>query len=165
MCYAKRVFLQSLLSSQSMVFSEMASFRGYLMQTCIPKESHLAPTCLHPGKDNALPAKATISNSGFSKVLSLWLQKGWDTLISECRRSSYVCVCIRRARLLATLWTVLHQAPLSMEQVAISFFRDLPDPGIEPASLKSPALAGGFLTTSTTWETHTYNSTHHLSTL
>ena len=165
MCYAKRVFLQSLLSSQSMVFSEMASFRGYLMQTCIPKESHLAPTCLHPGKDNALPAKATTSNSGFSKVLSLWLQKGWDTLISECRRSSYVCVCIRHARLLATLWTVLHQAPLSMEQVAISFFRDLPDPGIEPASLKSPALAGGFLTTSTTWETHRYNSTHHLSTL
>ena len=97
MCYAKRVFLQSLLSLQSMVFSEMASFRGYLMQTCIPKESHLAPTCLHPGKDNALPAKATTSNSGFSKVLSLWLQKGWDMLISECRRSSYVCVCIRRA--------------------------------------------------------------------
>ena len=45
-----------------------------------------------------------------------------------------------------------HQAPLSMEQVAISFFRHLPGPGIEPASLKSPALAGGFLTTSATWE-------------
>ena len=29
---------------------------------------------------------------------------------------------------------------------------DLPDPGIEPASLKSLALAGGFFTTSTTWE-------------
>ena len=29
---------------------------------------------------------------------------------------------------------------------------DLPDPGIEPASLMSPALAGGFFTTSTTWE-------------
>ena len=28
----------------------------------------------------------------------------------------------------------------------------LPDPGIEPVSLMSPALAGGFLTTSTTWE-------------
>ena len=27
---------------------------------------------------------------------------------------------------------------------------DLPDPGIEPASLMSPALAGGFFTTSTT---------------
>ena len=29
---------------------------------------------------------------------------------------------------------------------------NLPDPGIEPASLLSPALAGGFLTSSTTWE-------------
>ena len=29
---------------------------------------------------------------------------------------------------------------------------DLPDPGIEPAPLTSPALAGGFLPRSTTWE-------------
>ena len=29
---------------------------------------------------------------------------------------------------------------------------DLPDPGIEPASLVSPALAGSFFTTSATWE-------------
>ena len=29
---------------------------------------------------------------------------------------------------------------------------DLPDPGIEPMSLMSPALAGGFFTTSATWE-------------
>jgi len=29
---------------------------------------------------------------------------------------------------------------------------DLPDPGIEPESLMSPALAGGFFTTSATWE-------------
>ena len=31
---------------------------------------------------------------------------------------------------------------------------DLPDPVIEPASLVSPALAGGFFTTSATWEGH-----------
>ena len=29
---------------------------------------------------------------------------------------------------------------------------DLPDPGTEPISLKSPALAGRFFTTGTTWE-------------
>ena len=29
---------------------------------------------------------------------------------------------------------------------------DLPNPGIKPASLKSPALAGRFFTTSTSWE-------------
>ena len=30
--------------------------------------------------------------------------------------------------------------------------RDIPDPGSEPASFISPALRGGFFTTSTTWE-------------
>ena len=32
---------------------------------------------------------------------------------------------------------------------------DLPDSGTEPMSLRSPASAGGFFTTSTTWEAHT----------
>ena len=31
---------------------------------------------------------------------------------------------------------------------------DLPNAGIEPMSLISPALAGGFFTASTTWEAH-----------
>ena len=39
-----------------------------------------------------------------------------------------------------------------LELVAIPFSRDLPDPGIEPMSLMTPALAGGFFTTSATWE-------------
>ena len=30
---------------------------------------------------------------------------------------------------------------------------DLPNPGIEQASLESPALAGGFFTAGATWET------------
>ena len=34
-----------------------------------------------------------------------------------------------------------------LEWVAISYSRDLPDPGIEPKSPVSPALAGGLLTT------------------
>ena len=39
---------------------------------------------------------------------------------------------------------------------------DLPDPGIEPASLASPSLAGGFFTTSTTWEAQCCHGTSHL---
>ena len=31
---------------------------------------------------------------------------------------------------------------------------DLPDPGIKHVSLMSPALAGGFFTTSASWEAH-----------
>ena len=39
-----------------------------------------------------------------------------------------------------------------VEWVAMPTSGNLPDPGIKPGSLKSPALAGGFFTTSTTWE-------------
>ena len=63
-------------------------------------------------------------------------------------------------RLFTTPWAVLHQASLSMglsrqeNWSGLSFPHpgDLPDPGIEPMSIVSPALAGGFFTTSTTWE-------------
>ena len=40
---------------------------------------------------------------------------------------------------------------------------DLPDPGIEPESPMSPALAGGFFTTGATWEAQISDSTWHLS--
>ena len=38
------------------------------------------------------------------------------------------------------------------EWVAMPSSRDLPDPGIEPASLTSLAFAGGLFTTSTIWK-------------
>ena len=43
-----------------------------------------------------------------------------------------------------------------LEWVAMPSSRDLPKPGIELLSLMSPALAGGFVTTSATWEAHLY---------
>jgi len=63
-----------------------------------------------------------------------------------------------RVRLCVTLWTVGHQAPLSMGFSMQEYWSglpcpppgDLPDPGIEPVSLMSPALAGGFFTSSST---------------
>ena len=63
-------------------------------------------------------------------------------------------------RLFVILWTVAHQDPLFMGFSRQEFWsglpcpppRDLPNPGIEPVSLKSPALVGGFLTTSATQE-------------
>ena len=65
-------------------------------------------------------------------------------------------------RLFATLWTVAHQAPLSMGFSRQEYWSglpcpppgDLPNPGMEPSSLMSPALAARFLTTSTTWKAH-----------
>ena len=60
---------------------------------------------------------------------------------------------------LVTPWTVACQAPLSMgfsrqeywSGLSFPSLGDLPDPGIEPMSLMSPALAGWFFITSTTW--------------
>ena len=61
---------------------------------------------------------------------------------------------------LATLWTVALQAPLSMRFSRQEYWSGLPfpppgdllTPGIEPVSLKPPALAVGFFTTSATLE-------------
>ena len=58
------------------------------------------------------------------------------------------------------LWTAAHQAPLSMRFSRQEYWSglpcpppgDLPYPGIQPMSLMSPALARGFIATSTTWE-------------
>ena len=65
--------------------------------------------------------------------------------------------CFSHVQLSATLWTIAHQAPLSMdspgkntEWVAPSSSRASPDAGIKPASLASPVLTGGFFTTSAT---------------
>ena len=63
-------------------------------------------------------------------------------------------------RLFVTLQTIVHQAPLSMGFSRQEYWSGLPfspsgdllDPGIEPVSLMSSALAGGFYITSATWE-------------
>ena len=67
---------------------------------------------------------------------------------------------LSQVRLFGTPWTVACQAPLSMGFSRQEYWSglqfpppgDLPNLGIEPASLESPALAGRFFTTSTTWE-------------
>ena len=58
-------------------------------------------------------------------------------------------------QLFVTPWTVARQAPLSMEFSRQEYWSglpfpssgDLPDPGMEPVSPESPALAGGFFAT------------------
>ena len=59
---------------------------------------------------------------------------------------------LSHVQLFVTLWTVIHQAPLSLgfsmqkylSELPFPPPRDLPNPRIEPGS---PALAGGFFTT------------------
>ena len=68
-------------------------------------------------------------------------------------------------QLFATLKTVDHQAPLSVgfsrqeywSGLPFSTLGDLPHPGIEPVSLMSPSMAGGFFNWESgffTWEVH-----------
>ena len=62
--------------------------------------------------------------------------------------------CFSCVQLLATLWTVAHQAPLPMGFSRQEYWSglpcpppgDLPGPGIKPVSLASLALAVGFFT-------------------
>ena len=70
-----------------------------------------------------------------------------------------VRLCAQCALLFATLWTVACEAPLFMGFSRQEYWtglpfpspRDLPDPGIEPPSLISPALAGWILYHCATW--------------
>ena len=75
-----------------------------------------------------------------------------------------ICKCVLShfsyVQLFVTPGTVAQQALLSIKFSRQEYWsglpcpppRDLPDPGIEPRSFMSPAVAGGFFTTSTTWE-------------
>ena len=96
-----------------------------------------------------------------SLPLSHWGRLHDIIMMDTCH---YACLlrCFCGVWLFVTLWTVARQAPLSMGFSRQEYGKglpcpppeDLPDPGIEPESPKSPALAGRFLTTSTTWEAH-----------
>ena len=68
----------------------------------------------------------------------------------------YMCVCVlSHVQFFVTSWTVAHQAPLSMRFPRQDYWSglpfpppgDLPDPGIEPETPASPALAGRFFPT------------------
>ena len=87
------------------------------------------------------------------------ISQEWWCIISEVRLDPLlgrmrVCM-LSHVWLFATPWTIVHQAPLSMRFPREEYWsrlpfpppRNLPDPGIEPMFLVSPALAGGFLTT------------------
>ena len=101
----------------------------------------------------------TRSLFGVTGLLQSTFQEGVQVLerglMCACMQSCFSCV-----RLFANLWTLAHQAPLSMgfsRQEPLSWLPcpppgALPHPGIEPTSLMSPALGSGFFTTSTTWE-------------
>ena len=115
--------------------------------------------------------QAGLCNCGFSKsglsyeklTLSLnhlFLFCKWYAVVSSWHLLLLLLSHFSRVQLCVTLWTVACQASRSMGFSREEYWSgqpclpsgDLPDSGMEPRSLKSPALAGEFFTTSTTWE-------------
>ena len=123
----------------------------------------------------------------FSLNLEKWKSCLWVSFLSIFRRSvlfvhylfiSFIMLtksCMLSGfsfvHLFEMLWKVARQTPLSIRFSRQEYWSglpcpppgDLPDPGMEPVSLMSPALAGGFFTTSATSEiqrslTITYNN-------
>ena len=86
------------------------------------------------------------------------LSVGWMNVlvVTKLAKGGECCAkLISHVWLFETLWTVAHQAPLSMEFSRQKFWSrlpfpspgDLPDPGIEPVSHAFPSLAGRLFTT------------------
>ena len=81
-----------------------------------------------------------------------------------------VLSCFNSYLTLCDPWTVPCQAPLFMGFSRQEYWNGLPcpppgdppDPGIEPTSPVSPALADRFFTTSTTWEAHITHTYKHI---
>ena len=71
-----------------------------------------------------------------------------------------MCAC----SVFVTPWTVALQAPVTLgfsrqeywNRLPFPTSRDLPDPGIRPASVESPALAGRFFTPAPPGKPHVY---------
>ena len=87
--------------------------------------------------------------------------KKWDIQkVSVIPEHACVLSCFSCVWMCATPWTATCQAPLTMGFSRQEYWSGVPCPppgdfpnlGIEPMSPMSPALAGGFFTTSTTWE-------------
>ena len=93
----------------------------------------------------------------------IWaITQPWTNHLFIC--AVWVLSHLSHVQLFATLWTVISRAPLPMgfsrqecwNGLPLPSQRNLPHPGIEPMSLTSPELAGGFFTTSATWVAHLF---------
>ena len=104
-------------------------------------------------KENSLTLSASQTETDSFESINLWTPN-IDVLVNlkpytKKNNSTHMLSCLSRVQLFATLWTIACQAALSMEFSQQEYWsglscppRDLPDPGIKPRSLMSPALAG-----------------------
>ena len=108
------------------------------------------------------PKETLKTKSGFIVEISFGLLFSFNFLVdNKCVFHKWSEVKVTQwCWLFETPWTVACQVPLSMGLSRQEYWSrlpgpppgDLPNPGIKPASFISPALTGGFFTTSTTWK-------------
>ena len=139
-----RVWLNSCLLSHPTISFSVAPF--FSCPQSFPASGSFLLSKLFSSGGQSIGASASAS------VLPMNIQ-GWLHLgLCACYVTCHVW-------LFVTPWTIAHQAPLSMELSRQEYWSglpgpppgDLPDPGIKPVSLTSPAMAGRFFTTSATW--------------
>ena len=169
MCVCVCVFVVQLLSHVWLCDPMDCSMPGFPVHHQFPE---LAQTHVHWVGDAiqsscylsspSSPAFSLSQHQGFSLMTWLFASGGqsigaFSFLISPssdvCDIYMHMCVlgCFSCDHLFVTSWTVACLARI-LEWVAMPPPGD--DPGMEPASLMSPAFAGGFFTTSTTWKSY-----------
>ena len=110
--------------------------------------SHMWCLCFHVRPLETLTQRSPISTSRTQNSPWKFCKQPDQCLLVPSRFS--------HGQLFVTPWTVTHQAPLSLEfswqeywsGLPFPSLGDPPNPEIEPTSLRSPALAGWFFTTS-----------------
>ena len=116
--------------------------------------AHQAPLSMGPSRRehwSGVPVMAHFSI--IYNILLFIFTRIYKRACVSAKLLQYVWLCVTR-------WTVAHQAPLSMGFSRQEYWSGLPcippgnfpDPGIEPKSLTSPALAGRFFTTRAPWK-------------
>ena len=121
------------------------SFFGLYTECVLMLWNYLAICCTTLYQDTTILCRCSLK---FLKMVNLML----SALVCMC-----VLWCFSHVRFFATLWTIARQAPLSMGFSKQEYWSglpflspgELPNPGTKPGS---PALAGGFFTTSAIWE-------------
>ena len=124
---------------------------------------------LYPHKKADLIDKCCVcSNCSIDRLFPILLSLSipWDMTTLRLRQLITLCVlnCFSCVQLFVIAWTVACQAPLSMGFCRREYWSgvpfptpgDLPNPGIEPESPMSPALANRFFTASATWEAQSW---------
>ena len=124
------------------------------------------PRAILTGHHSKLQTCETSENTKSKKIhcFSNWImcisRTNWQCVGGSRSPCVRVCCYFCHIRLYVTLWTVAHEAPLSMGYSRHEYWSGLPypppggrsDPGIKPVSFMSLVSSGQFFTTSTTWE-------------